>query len=116
MKRTLLKSKIHRATVTEADLDYNGSVTIDAALMDRANILPFEQVHVYNITRGTRFVSYAILGEAGSGVICINGAAAHRAGPGDLVIIASYAEYSEEEAAQHEPLALLVDQKNQLCS
>ena len=115
MKRTLLKSKIHRATVTEADLDYAGSVTIDATLMERANILPYEQIHVYNITSGTRFVSYAILGEADSGTICINGAAAHRAGPGDLVIIASYAEYSEEESATHEPKVLLVDQKNHLC-
>ncbi|VAX40720.1 Aspartate 1-decarboxylase [hydrothermal vent metagenome] len=112
MKRTLLKSKIHRATVTEADLDYEGSVTIDSVLLEAADIVPFERVEIYNVTRGTRLATYAIEGEAGSGIICINGAAAHHMQPKDLVIIASYAEYYEEEIEDHCPKIILVDEKN----
>ncbi|WP_417389329.1 aspartate 1-decarboxylase [Gimesia sp.] len=112
MKRVLLKSKIHRATVTEANLAYNGSVTIDRELMDAADIVEYEQVQIYNITSGTRLTTYAIIGEPGSGVICINGAAAHLVKPQDLVIIASYAEYKEKEARRHQPKVVLVDSQN----
>jgi len=112
MKRVLLKSKIHRATVTEANLAYNGSVTIDQELMEAADIVEYEQVQIYNITSGNRLTTYAITGEPGSGVICINGAAAHLVKPQDLVIIASYAEYKEKEARGHQPKVVLVDQQN----
>lgn len=112
MKRTLLKSKIHRAVVTEADLDYEGSLTIDSELMEAADIVPFEQVQVYNVTSGTRLTTYAIEGEPGSGVICANGAAAHLVSPGDLVIIATYADYDEVDVLGHEPRVLLVDERN----
>lgn len=112
MKRVLLKSKIHRATVTEANLAYNGSVTIDRELMDAADIVEYEQVQIYNITSGTRLTTYAIIGAPGSGVICINGAAAHLVKPQDLVIIASYAEYKEKEARGHQPKVVLVDSQN----
>nr|WP_315940509.1 aspartate 1-decarboxylase [Gimesia alba] len=112
MKRVLLKSKIHRATVTEANLEYNGSVTIDQELMEAADIVEYEQVQIYNITSGTRLTTYAILGEPGSGVICINGAAAHLVKPNDLVIIASYAEYKEKESRCHQPKVVLVDGQN----
>ena len=90
MRRTLLHSKIHRATVTGADLDYEGSVSVDTDLLEAADILPGQQVHIWNITRGTRIVTYALPGEAGSGTICINGAAAHQNEPGDLVIIDNF--------------------------
>ena len=112
MRRTLLKSKIHRATVTEAALHYEGSVTVDQDLLEAANIVDHEQVQIYNITRGTRLTTYAIPGESGSGKICINGAAAHLMKPGDLVIIASYAEYSEEELADFAPVVVFVDRHN----
>lgn len=114
MRRTLLKSKIHRATVTQADLHYHGSVTIDAELMQAADIVPHERVEIYNITNGERLATYAIEGPAGSGVICINGAAAHLVSAGDLVIITSYAEYTEEEAREHQPTVLLVNEQNQV--
>ena len=114
MKRTLLKSKIHRATVTEADLNYEGSVTIDPKLMAAADIVEFEQVDVYDISNGSRFTTYAISGEAGSGTICLNGAAARLVEVGDLVIICSYAEYSEDELADHEPLLIQVNDKNRI--
>jgi aspartate 1-decarboxylase len=114
MRRVLFKAKIHRAKVTEADLHYEGSVTIDANLMEAADILPFEQVHVWNVDRGTRLTTYAIRGEPGSGVICINGAAAHLVGPGDLVIIATFADYEEAEARTHKPKVVLVDEKNRI--
>jgi aspartate 1-decarboxylase len=100
--------------VTHADLDYEGSVTIDRALMDAANILPFEAVHVWNVTRGTRLVTYALEGPAGSGAVCVNGAAAHHARPGDVVIIATYADMSPEEARQHRPTVVRVDDRNRL--
>jgi aspartate 1-decarboxylase len=114
MQRFFLKSKIHRATVTEANLDYEGSVTIDADLMEAANIAEFEQVHVYDITNGNRIITYAIVGEAGSGTICINGAAAHKVHPGDLVILATYALFTEDEARQLKPKIVQVDSKNRL--
>lgn len=112
MQRTLLKSKIHRATVTEADLHYDGSVTIDSDLMASADIVHHEQVDIYDITNGSRITTYAIPGPAGSGEICINGAAAHRVEKGDLVIIVSYATYDEAELRDHEPRVILVDEQN----
>jgi aspartate 1-decarboxylase len=114
MRRVMFKSKIHRATVTQADLDYEGSVTIDANLLEAADILPNEQVHVWNVTRGTRLETYAMRGEAGSGVICINGAAAHLMKPGDLVIIATFADFDEAEARSHRPKVVLVDPANRI--
>ncbi len=114
MRRTFFKSKIHRATVTHADLDYEGSVTIDEDLLDAAGIWNYEAVHVWNITRGTRLQTYAIKGQRGSGVICINGAAAHLNKPGDLVILATFAELEEAEARTFEPTVVLVDRKNQI--
>ena len=114
MKRTLLKSKIHRATVTQADLNYEGSVTIDSRLMAAADIVEFERVEVYDITNGSRLATYAIEGEAGSGVICLNGAAARMAEVGDLVIICTYADYSEEERKEHQPVVVQVNEKNRL--
>src|SRR5712692_4560227 len=95
MRRSMLKSKIHRAMVTQADMNYEGSLTLDADLLDAADILPFEEVHVWNVTGGTRFRTYAMVGDSGSGVACVNGAAAHLAGPGDLIIVASYAEMAD---------------------
>lgn len=112
MKRTLLKSKIHRATVTDANLAYEGSVTIDPKLLEAADIAVYERVEIYDITNGARLATYAILGTPGAGEICINGAAAHLVKPGDLVIIASYAEYDESEIKQHEPRLILVDHQN----
>lgn len=114
MRRTFFKSKIHRATVTHADLDYEGSVTIDEDLMDAAGIWDYEAVHVWNITRGTRLQTYAIKGERGSGIICINGAAAHLNRPGDMVILATFAELEESEARTHVPRVVLVDAKNRM--
>ena len=114
MLRTMLKSKIHRATVTQADLHYVGSVTIDADLMDAADLLEGEQVTIVDIDNGARLVTYAITGERGSGVIGINGAAAHLVHPGDLVIIMSYAVLSDAEARALEPLVVHVDEKNRV--
>lgn len=114
MNRRMLKSKIHRATVTQADLDYVGSIAIDTDLMEAADIIDNEQVHVWNITTGDRFVTYAVPGKAGSGVICINGAAAHLANPGDLVIIASFTEMESEEARAHKPRLVFVDAHNRV--
>jgi aspartate 1-decarboxylase len=114
MRRTFFKSKIHRATVTHADLDYEGSVTIDEDLMDAAGFWEYEAVHVWNITRGTRLQTYAIKGERGSGIICINGAAAHLNRPGDMVILATFAELEESEARSHVPQVVLVDAKNRM--
>jgi aspartate 1-decarboxylase len=114
MYRTLLKSKIHRACVTQAELHYKGSVTIDRDLMDAADILDHEQVDIYDITNGSRLTTYAIPGPPGSGVICINGAAAHLVNPNDLVIITSYAQYEDSEARSHEPIVLIVDERNRI--
>lgn len=116
MRRTLLKSKIHRATVTEANLDYEGSVTIDRDLMDSANIVDHEQVHIYDVTNGSRLSTYAIPGPRGSGVICINGAAAHLVRKGDLVILATYAEFEEQEIRAHRPRVLFVNESNQVAN
>ncbi|MEI7699393.1 MAG: aspartate 1-decarboxylase [Planctomycetia bacterium] len=112
MKRTLLKSKIHRATVTDASLHYEGSITIDPLLMEATDIVQWEQVDVYDINNGNRLTTYAIAGERGSGVICLNGAAARLVQIGDLVIICSYAEYTEAEIPTHTPKILLVTPRN----
>ena len=114
MRRTIFKSKIHRATVTHADLDYEGSVTLDADLMRAADILPYEQVAIWNVTRGSRLETYALEGAAGSGVVCVNGAAAHHNRPGDLVIVATFAEMEEAEARAHQPTVVLVDEQNRI--
>lgn len=114
MRRTFFKSKIHRATVTQADLDYEGSVSIDEDLLDAAGIWEFEAVHVWNITRGTRLQTYAIKGARGSGVVCINGAAAHLNQPGDLVILSTFAELEEAEARAFKPTVVLVDRQNRI--
>ena len=114
MRRTFFKSKIHRATVTHADLEYEGSVSIDEDLLEAANIWEHEAVHVWNITRGTRLQTYAIKGPRGSGVICINGAAAHLNKPGDMVILATFAELEEAEARAHVPTVVLVDPQNRI--
>jgi len=114
MRLSVFKSKIHRATVTNADLDYEGSVTIDENLMDRANILPYEAVHIWNVTRGTRLMTYALKGPRGSGAVCVNGAAAHLNRPGDLVILATYADMDPEEAREYKPIVVRVDAQNRV--
>ena len=112
MLRVMLKSKIHRATITEANLAYEGSLTIDSRLMQATDILDYEMVHIYNISNGERFQTYAIKGEAGSGVICLNGAAARKGAVGDLIIITTYATYADPELNHHVPKVLLVDGLN----
>jgi aspartate 1-decarboxylase len=115
MKRTMFKSKLHRATVTHADLEYEGSVTIDETLMQAANILPYEQVRIWNVTNGSRLETYAIPGNADSGVVCVNGAAARHAHPGDTVIIATFAEAVDEaEARTWRPIVVRVDRRNRI--
>ncbi len=114
MMRIMMKSKIHRATVTQADLDYVGSVTLDAALMEAADLLEGEQVAIVDITNGARIETYVIPGERGSGVIGINGAAAHLVHPGDLVIIMSYAVLDDAEARALAPRVVHVDEQNRI--
>jgi aspartate 1-decarboxylase len=114
MRLNLFKSKLHRATVTQADLDYEGSVTLDEGLMEAADIRDYEAVHIWNVTRGTRLQTYALRGERGSGVVCINGAAAHLMKPGDVVIIATFAEMEPAEAKAHVPTVVLVDRENRI--
>ena len=110
----MFHAKIHRATVTQADLHYVGSVTVDQDLLDAAGILPFEQVDIYDITNGARLTTYALPGERGSGVIGINGAAAHLVKPGDLVILVAYGVFDEEEARNLKPTVVLVDERNRI--
>jgi aspartate 1-decarboxylase len=114
MQRHMLKSKIHRATITEADLNYEGSLTIDKELMDAVDLHPFERVMVYNVNNGERFDTYAIEGKPGSGVIGLNGAAARKGMLGDKIIIVSYAFFSEEELSGYSPKIVLVDKSNQI--
>lgn len=114
MQRVMFRSKIHRATVTQADLDYEGSVTLDETLMEAADILEFEAVHLWNVTRGSRVTTYAIRGERGSGTVCVNGAAAHLNKPGDVIIIATFGDMSEEEARSHRPKIVRVDSRNRV--
>ena len=113
MQIEILKSKIHRVTVTEANVNYIGSITIDENLMDAAHIIEYEKVHVVNVTNGERLITYVIKGERGSGIICLNGAAAHKANPGDIVIIISYASMTPEEAKNHTPICIF-PKNNQL--
>lgn len=114
MNRIMYHAKIHRATVTEANINYVGSITIDRVLLDASGILPFEQVHVVNVNNGARLETYVIEGEPGSGTICLNGAAARLAHPGDKIIIIAYAMMSDEEAKNLQPKVVLVDDKNRL--
>jgi aspartate 1-decarboxylase len=113
MFRTLLKSKIHRAAVTQCELHYEGSCAIDENLLDAANLCENEQVHIWNINNGERFITYAIKGERGSGMISVNGSAARRASVGDLLIIAAFAQVHEDQVPTHEPQLVFVDENNQ---
>ena len=114
MELTLLKAKIHRATVTQADLDYVGSITIDSDLLAESGIMEYEMVAIADIDNGSRFETYAIAGEAGSGIICLNGAAAKCVNVGDKVIIMAYAQMTPEEAKTHKPTVLFVDDENKI--
>ena len=114
MQRILCKWKIHGASVTEANLHYTGSLTVDSRLMKAADLLPYEQVHVVDINNGARLVTYCIEGAPGSGVMCVNGAAARLVAPGDRIIVISYAQYSEEELARFAPKVVKVDEDNRV--
>ena len=114
MRRRMFLGKIHRATVTQADLDYEGSITIDKDLLDASGILAHEEVQIWNVTNGNRLATYALEGPRGSGVICINGAAAHLVDPADIVIIANFAEMEDAEAHVHEPKVVFVDENNRI--
>lgn len=110
----MLKGKIHRATVTQADLNYVGSITVDKILLDAAGILQYEKVHIVDINNGSRFETYTISGEPGSGVICLNGAAARLVQPGDKIILMAYAQMDEEEAKNHEPKVVFIGDDNKI--
>lgn len=116
MQRQMLKSKVHRATITDCDVDYVGSITLDPELMRRADMLPNEQVHVWDISNGSRFVTYVIEGERGSGTVQVNGAAALLVRSGDKVIVASFAAYEREELDRHSPVVVHVDDDNRIVS
>lgn len=114
MQRMMLKSKLHRVTVTHAELHYEGSCAIDQDLLDAADIREYQQIDIYNVNNGERFTTYAISAERGSGIISVNGAAARKAAPGDLLIIATYAMYDEAELARFEPDLVYVDSRNRM--
>lgn len=114
MQRVMLKSKLHRAVVTDADLNYEGSISIDEGLLAAARIIPYEKVDIYNISNGERFSTYAIAGRRDSGTVCLNGAAARKASPGDLIIVASYVSVDENETARWEPTCVLLDGDNRI--
>ena len=114
LRRTMMTSKIHRATVTEADLDYVGSVTVDADLLTAADLLPGERVDIVDVTNGARLSTYVIAGEPGSGQLCINGAAAHLVHPGDVVILIAYGTLDDAEARTHRPRVVFVDAANRI--
>jgi len=116
MQRTMLKSKLHRVNVTHSELDYEGSCAIDEALLEAGNIREYEQISIYNVTNGERFSTYAIRADRYSGIISVNGAAAHKANPGDIVIIASYAVYNEIELEKFAPQLVYVDSDNRIKS
>ena len=116
MQRTMLKSKLHRVHVTHSELDYEGSCAIDEALLEAGNIREYEQISIYNVTNGERFSTYAIRADRHSGIISVNGAAAHKANPGDIVIIASYAVYHEVELDKFAPQLVYVDSDNRIQS
>jgi aspartate 1-decarboxylase len=114
MMRTMLKSKIHRAKVTGACIDYEGSVTVDSNLLEAADIFEYEQVHIYNVSNGERFITYAIPGTAGGGEICLNGAAARKVSVSDIVIICSYAQMDGQESKGHKSRNIYVDENNRI--
>jgi aspartate 1-decarboxylase len=114
MNVTLLKSKLHRACVTHAELDYDGSCAIDSRLLDAAGIMDFEQIQIYNITNGERFTTYAITAEPGSGIISVNGAAAHKARVGDRVIICTYAQMEAAQGRVYKPRLIYLDERNRI--
>ena len=114
MRRRMFLGKIHRCVVTHADLEYEGSVTVDSVLLDAAGILEHEEVHLWNVTRGTRLTTYALRGSQGSGVVCVNGAAAHHFSPDDRIIIATFGEMDDEQARAHSPRVVLVDEHNRI--
>lgn len=114
MQRTMLKSKLHRVRVTHAELHYEGSCAIDEALLEAADIREYQQIEIYNVTNGERFTTYAIRAERDSGVVSVNGAAAHKASPGDIVIIATYAVYNEIELQKYAPCLVYVDSANRI--
>lgn len=114
MRRLMCKSKIHRATVTDADLNYEGSITIDALLLEAADIREYEQVHVVNINNGARFETYTMVGEPGSGAMVLNGAAARLVQPGDRIIVISYAAYDDAELEDYQPRLVFVDEANRI--
>lgn len=114
MQTVMLKGKLHQARVTHSELEYDGSCAIDANLVKLAGLREFEQIQIYNVTNGERFTTYVILAEAGSGVISVNGAAAHKAKPGDRIIICAYANYSEQELLNHNPKLVYLDKNNQV--
>ena len=116
MQRTMLQSKLHRVHVTHAELHYEGSCAIDDDLMDAADIREYQQIDIYNVSNGERFTTYAIRAQRGSGVISVNGAAAHKANPGDILIIAVYATYSELELQKYHPKLVYVDERNRIIS
>ncbi len=114
MQRTMLNSKLHRVRVTHSELHYEGSCAIDEVLLDAADIREYQQIDIYNVTNGERFTTYAIRAQRGSGVISVNGAAAHKADPGDILIIATYAVYSELELQKFHPQLVYVDERNRI--
>ncbi|HEY1774340.1 MAG TPA: aspartate 1-decarboxylase [Gammaproteobacteria bacterium] len=114
MQVTLLKAKLHRARVSHAELDYEGSCAIDGQLLDAASMLDYEQIQIYNVTNGERFTTYAMRAEAGSGIISINGAAAHRAKPGDIIIICAYCQLNAAEAINHKPRLIYLNEHNKV--
>ncbi|HRT61346.1 MAG TPA: aspartate 1-decarboxylase [Syntrophales bacterium] len=114
MQRFMLKSKLHRVTVTDANLNYEGSITIDEALMQKADLVPFEKVSIYNVSNGERFSTYVIKGRKGSGVICLNGAAARKASRGDVIIVASYVMVDDDSIKKWAPKCVYVDEKNRI--
>lgn len=114
MQRTMLKSKLHRVRVTHSELHYEGSCAIDEALLEAADIREYQQIEIYNVTNGERFTTYAIRAERDSGIISVNGAAAHKARPGDIVIIAAYAQYTELELQKYAPQLVYVDEHNRI--
>ncbi len=114
MHLTLLKSKLHHARVTHAELEYEGSCAIDTALLEAAGIREYEQIHIYNLANGERFTTYAIQAQRDSGIISVNGAAAHKASPGDRIIICTYASLSEQEAAAFQPTLVYLDENNRI--
>ncbi|MEJ5210225.1 MAG: aspartate 1-decarboxylase [Burkholderiales bacterium] len=114
MQRTMLKSKLHRVRVTHSELHYEGSCAIDEALLEAADIREYQQIEIYNVTNGERFTTYAIRAERDSGIISVNGAAAHKAKPGDIIIIAAYAQYNELELQKYAPQLVYVDEHNRI--